>query len=167
MTSKRSVRSLADPSPPATPFLFSGVSAEIGSMTVLIISLSWSLRYLFRQRCHQGFLWNMAGSGTHVELADRIDRHAQRQAHGRNGPDARAADIVEVVGQHEIVAPLEEFPQGALDLRQDLDRHQPAYAARIERQEFPRALLRQLLFYARMEVTGVPPCGSSFDCACG
>ena len=63
-----------------------------------------SSSYLKRKRSSRRALSNMSGRVLDVEVADLVDGHPDREARRDDRAGARAGDVVEVVGEHEVVA---------------------------------------------------------------
>ena len=73
-----------------------------------------------------------------VEFDHRLGRESKRDERGDDRARAGAADIVEVVREHQVAA-AELFAQQRLDPGEELERDQPADSAAVDREQFLRS----------------------------
>jgi len=88
-------------------------------MTSLSLAASFSSSNFCAEAAQETRLVEHRGAAVAVEGADLGDTHPEREAGGDDGPGAGAGDVVELVGEPELIATVAS--QLILDLAQHLD----------------------------------------------
>jgi hypothetical protein len=112
-------------------------------MTSLSRWASRSSSYLVPEAAQQPRLVEHLAAAVEVEAPDLRHAHPQGDAGRDDRSRAGAADVVELVGEPEVLP--SALPQRVLDGREDLHRHQAADAAPVEREQLALLLRSQLL----------------------
>src|SRR3974377_1643694 len=81
-----------------------------------------------------------------VEPGNLTDTHAEGEAGPDDGASASACDVVEIVGEHEVILPAELRLDLLFDFSEHFERDHSADAATVESEEFARARFGELIF---------------------